>query len=236
MPSFDSCKQELTPQTPVLSLYQTCTQMMSSLKVSPKVDGPDISLNRTTITDTAGMASAINDFFIAQNKLSIGDSSEDPPDIACPPQSCPAFLTPYPQHLRRSRHFCHHYRSLKALMTMDVPTHLLKLTSDEIAPSLARHFNTPISRCEMPVTGGYGRAHLQEMEPHCNDQLQADFFTWRLHQGTGKSFFFYFFFFTQNTFPPTKKKRTENGGCCLSSCVGVAYYFPPTNGLGFIKQ
>ena len=35
---------------------------------------------------------------------------------------------------------------------------------------------------------------------------------------------------------PIKKKGNENGFCFHSNCVGVAYYFLPTSGPGFVKH
>ena len=124
-------------------------KMMSSLKASPKVDVPDICLNGNTVSDAAGKASAFNDFFIAQNRLSVGDSSEDPPAIACPPVTS-SFLETISTTPEEIATLLSSLDPLKSPGDDGVPTRLLKLTADEIAPSLAHLFNTSFSSGELP--------------------------------------------------------------------------------------
>ena len=124
-------------------------QLMKRLKVQQRKQLPDLHHNNVTHSTPADKATALNEFFIAESRKSVGNSDEPIPPIVAP-EVTDDHLT---NILTTPEEVCTILRSLdssKSAGDDGIPTRLLKEVASEICTSLSFLFNLSFTRGELP--------------------------------------------------------------------------------------
>ena len=124
-------------------------RMMKCLNTRPSNTIPDLQHNNETFTSSTDKATALNNFFISENKKSIAKEDQVVPPINMPRVSS-GFLSAIQTTPHEVEKLLRSLDPTKSPGGDDIPTRLLKEVSHQVSPSLSHLFNLSFLRGELP--------------------------------------------------------------------------------------
>ena len=149
-------QQQNTPNSPHTATEQPADlstinlhRMMKCIHTQQSTTIPDLQYNNKTLTSPTDKATALNNFFISENKISIQKEHQSVPRIHMPRVSS-GFLSSIQTTSEEVEKLLRALDTTKSPGGDDIPTRLLKEVSHEVSSSLAQLFNISFSNGELP--------------------------------------------------------------------------------------